>query len=234
MTSRVGQEAECASPTGNPSASSVSVATPSRTSASYDLSLPERNRASRVARPTTSGSTPVASGSSVPVWPIRRSRSARRTRATTSCDVGPTGLSMTSRPSINGALDLLDEDLLQRVDTAARRASGGVLVPAAAELLRDRGDIDLALRPHADAIGFALNLLEEDDGLDLLDRQRQVDQPFGVLVGAARGPRHLVIEVDDGDASGRIDLHRAQHAAEQLQPPHVVAVVHVACDEHRI
>ena len=41
-----------------PSASYVSVATPKRTSASYSLSLPLKNRARRVARPRTIGSTP--------------------------------------------------------------------------------------------------------------------------------------------------------------------------------
>src|SRR5262245_9848742 len=130
------------------------------------------NRARRVARPTTSGSTPLAFGSSVPVWPIRRSRSTRRMRATTSCEVGPVGLSTTNRPSIDGAFDLLDEHLLQRVDRAVHRAPGRVLVTAAAELLRDRADVDLALRPHADAILVALDLLEEDHREDLLHRQR--------------------------------------------------------------
>ena len=120
--------------------------------------------------------------------------------------------------------------LLQRVDRAGHGAAGGVLVAAAAELLGDRADVDVALRPHADAVLVALDLLEEDHRLDLLDGQRQVDQPFGVLVGAAGVARHLVIEVDDGDPAGRVDLHRAQHRAEQLQPAHVVAVVHVPRD----
>ena len=91
-----------AAPTGAPSASNVVVANPRRTSASYVLSAPLRNRDSRVARPSTSGSTPLAAGSSVPVCPIRRSRRARRARATTSWELGPAGLSTTSRPSITG------------------------------------------------------------------------------------------------------------------------------------
>src|SRR5207249_11434318 len=143
-----------------------------------------RNRASRVARPRTSGSTPLAAGSSVPVWPMRGSPSTRRRHATTSCDVGPAGLSMTSKPSmelrnqivitkprrsrrvhegflvqkrivslrvlrafvmnsrledfgtrgaLDGVLDLLDEELPERVDAARDRAAGGILVTAAAE-----------------------------------------------------------------------------------------------------
>ena len=51
-----------------------------------------------MARPMTSGSTPVAKGSSVPVWPTFGEPIARRTTATTSCEVGPAGLSMTRTP----------------------------------------------------------------------------------------------------------------------------------------
>src|ERR1051326_3487622 len=41
--------------------------------ASYSLSSLLRNCASRVALPSSNTSTPVANGSSVPVWPMRRS-----------------------------------------------------------------------------------------------------------------------------------------------------------------
>src|SRR4051812_36012539 len=124
---------------------------------------------------------------------MARSFSSRRIRATTSCEVGPAGLSTTNSPSIDRAFNLLDERLLQRVDPAGDRAAGGVLVAATAVLLGDRADVDLALRAHADAILVALNLLEEHDGEDFLDGQRQVDQPLGVFVGAARGAGHFVI-----------------------------------------
>src|SRR4051812_36179875 len=46
------------------------------------------------------GSTPVAKGSSVPVWPTLRVPRPRRTWSTTSWDAGPAGLSTTSTPSI--------------------------------------------------------------------------------------------------------------------------------------
>src|SRR6188508_3755448 len=120
-------------------------------------------RARRVARPTTSGRTPLAIGSRVPVWPTRRSFRTRRTKATMSWDVGPDGLSTMSRPSINRLLDLLEERLLERVDRPRHRAAGGVLVSTPAELLCDRADVDFALRAHAHAVVVAFVLLEEDD-----------------------------------------------------------------------
>src|SRR5262245_29633172 len=54
---------------------------------------------SRVATPTQSTSTPVASGSSVPVWPMRVPRGNQRcARSTASREVMPPGLSSTSKP----------------------------------------------------------------------------------------------------------------------------------------
>ena len=86
-------------PVTSPEASSVDVAVPSTTSPTYRLSSPDRNVSSRVARPTPSTSTPVASGSSVPEWPTLRVPSRPRALATTSCDVQPAGLSTTATPS---------------------------------------------------------------------------------------------------------------------------------------
>ena len=50
------------------------------------LVRPVRCCASRVAWPRTSGSTPDACGSSVPVWPMRLTPSDRRAQTTTSCE----------------------------------------------------------------------------------------------------------------------------------------------------
>src|ERR1700753_3082176 len=47
-------------------------------------------------------SPPVAIGSSFPAWPPRRVRARRRTRATTSCEVMPPGLSTMTRPDGHG------------------------------------------------------------------------------------------------------------------------------------
>ena len=79
-------------------------AAPSRIVASYALSVSVRWPSSRVARLTPSTSTPVAIGSSVPAWPTLRVPASRRTRATTSCEVNPAGLSTTTRPDALGVV----------------------------------------------------------------------------------------------------------------------------------
>src|SRR3954447_17781701 len=61
-------------------------------------------RCTRVPRPSRISSSPVAKGSSVPAWPTRArwplaARKVRRTTTSTSCDVQPTGLSQSRRPS---------------------------------------------------------------------------------------------------------------------------------------
>ena len=117
------------------------------------------------------------------------------------------------------------EDLLRRLgQRAEHRAAGRVLVPAAAELLGDSVDVDVALRAHADAPVVRPVLLEEHDRDDLLHRQGQVDQPFGVLVAAAALLGETPIDPYRRNPSGRVELHPAQHRAEQLQSTQVVAV----------
>src|SRR5205823_8298393 len=83
----------------SPSGSPVLDTAPSRATATYDFGSAMRKRCTRVARPTSTSSSPVANGSSVPAWPVRLRPSDRRTRATTSCEVVPGGLSARMRPS---------------------------------------------------------------------------------------------------------------------------------------
>src|SRR5690606_30336741 len=68
---------------------------------------PVRYSAMRVARPMHSSRRPDANGSSVPVCPMRRVPRLRRARVTISWDVGPTGLSTGSTPSIASAVAML-------------------------------------------------------------------------------------------------------------------------------
>ena len=136
-----------------------------------------RNCASRVARPSSSGSTPVASGSSVPVWPMRGWPRARRA---TRHDVvaGRAGGLVDDQPAFrragraprgrlmprtrlvgllrqagrNGRTDARRPRLVAPRRTCRHGAAGGVLVPAAAELLGHGRHVDRALgaQAHAD------------------------------------------------------------------------------------
>src|SRR4051794_8470820 len=98
----------------------------------------------------------------------------------------PSGLSTTRTPSISGpppagsrhswlpgcdgGEQLLLEDVFQIGERPGGAAAGGVLVAAAAELLRDRVDVHVALRSHADAPVVVGGFLEEHRRLDLLHR----------------------------------------------------------------
>ena len=81
-----------------PVTSWVSVTVPSRSTARYSFSPSAAYCTARVARPTNTGSTPVAMGSRVPPWPTRRSWRMPRSLAHTSMEVQPSGLSMMSTP----------------------------------------------------------------------------------------------------------------------------------------
>jgi len=83
------------------SKSSVAVVAPSFSVASYALGWSIIASHSFVALPTSTTSTPVAKGSSVPAWPTFVPRGSRRfTRSTTRADVRPAGLSITITPLI--------------------------------------------------------------------------------------------------------------------------------------
>src|SRR5437588_985584 len=79
--------------------------------------------ASRVARPSRTGSTPSAKGSRVPAWPTRFWPASRRTLATTSCEVQPFGLLTFRMPVRSGLLmpTLLFDGAHQAHDAVAAR-----------------------------------------------------------------------------------------------------------------
>src|SRR5271169_2890131 len=79
-----------------------------------------------VASPSAIGSTPVASGSSVPPWPAFAAPVIRRTRATASAEVRPISLSSTSQPcsgrprGLRGIVSLTAASLIIRFDIAGQ------------------------------------------------------------------------------------------------------------------
>src|SRR5712692_3145526 len=92
-----------ATTTGSASASSVAVTYPRWMSATYVLGSVCANSASLVADSNRMGSTPVASGSSVPAWPTRWAPVRRLSRMTTENEVSPASLSTLRTPVVKRA-----------------------------------------------------------------------------------------------------------------------------------
>ena len=130
--------------------------------ARYVLSRPVSSGARRVARPTISTSRPVAKGSRVPVCPTFTFRpSRRRTPATTSCDVGPAGLSTSQRAAATApqppapfglAARWSSRSVMRRVEPGeqvvggpARAEAGRRPVAAAALVAGDRRDVHVGV-----------------------------------------------------------------------------------------
>src|SRR3954447_23732490 len=181
-----------------------------------------RKRCTRVARPTSTSSRPVANGSSVPAWPTFTPRpSRRRTPSTTSWEVIPAGLSTRRTPSSELAGNLGPQDLDQLGIAEVGRDPGRAPVPAAAGRAGDARDVDavvgraqrdLAARRAAVAVGAQLAYEPGHGGA--LDGAQVVHDALGVaLVGAAGGDvvarelRHglqsAVEALDGGQAAGQ-------------------------------
>src|SRR6187397_2197387 len=96
-----------------------------------------------------------------------------------------TALAHSSRSSgaVDGIHQLLFEQRSQVREVSRGPAARRVGVAAAAEFAGDGVHVHVALRAHADPPVAGPALLEEDDRLDLLHRERKVDEPLGVVVG---------------------------------------------------
>src|SRR5690606_15314717 len=133
----------------------------------------------------------------------------RRSRATTSWEVSPAGLSISSTPSmkpnrsgerssagrgVDGFGERGGEGVPDRRQLTGDGAAGGIAVPAARPARGDRADVDLALRAQADPPGAVGLTLDERDGFDLARAERQVHEPFGVVGrGPAPGEQRVVV-----------------------------------------
>src|SRR3954464_11153054 len=168
--------------------------------------------ASRVARPRSRTSKPVANGSRVPRCPMLRSPKILRTCWTTSYDVIPAGLSTSSSPS-TGAPDCAERSAFvastsgrrvllldvgeERLD--ARRASDGVVL---LELdLGCHAQLQLARDPRPQMRRDAVEAVEGRLLFRVATEHAHVD-PGVTEVGCDLGARHCH-EADDARILGR-------------------------------
>ena len=203
-----------------PSASSESVSTPSTTSPVYRFQPSPTKRIRRVTSPTPTTSTPVALGSSVPAWPIRRSPRRRRSMPTTSWLVTPAGLSTIDSPWTVGG----------RRAPPSRRRRAAVGAIGAQDVLDALGGADDVVGPEVEDRRLLRPHLAVDRRLDAppVLLEDLADRRVAVLaverVEVDDGPVHLVVDVDGGDGHERqplvVDLdellgdHLAQGLAE--------------------
>ena len=160
----------------------------------------------RVPWPRKTGSTPEANGSSVPPCPTRFVAARRRTRATTSCEVGPAGLATTRMPSSPGPSDAraIVSDGRSATSRPASARTGGRRVrdgqrrssprpPGHARRRRTRRSGPSRRRRPARVRTLsrvaARVLLEQDGHLGVLGLGEQVDDPLRVRRLACRSRR---------------------------------------------
>src|SRR5207237_8111287 len=159
------------------------------------------------------GSTPVASGSSVPAWPTRWAPVNSRSRRTIVKEVAPGALSRlrtparTGRPSYRGwlapvrACDRLQSLREHHLDRLVHRrldlSAGRPQVAATAELGGQGRGVDPAAAAHADLGERRADLLEEDRHLH---------------------PGDAVERVDDALRLGHLRFRVTQHAARHARP----------------
>src|SRR5205085_5133354 len=134
-----------------PSASPVSVRSPSFTVARYSLSASSIGPANLVASPKRTTSSPDASGSSVPPWPAFFAPKRRFASCSAALELSPSGLSRSRTPSL-----IFLSALVGLVDQA------GKMVPAFDRLvvleaqLRGRVELDALRELRAQEPGRAL------------------------------------------------------------------------------
>src|ERR1043165_526750 len=147
-----------------------------------------------VARPMTTMSKPVAPGSSVPQCPAFLIWKWRRMLSTTSCEVGPAGLSTRSAPSnasnsciglmrrIKRPLNGVEHLPLPGVRLARNASAGSCLMAASAKLFGDFVHIHLlAFGSQANPRQLGFNFFENQGHHDRFNGANMVDQPLGIV-----------------------------------------------------
>ena len=204
-----------------PMRSPVSVAVPKATVARYRLRPAVRNCERRVALPITTGNTPVANGSSVPVCPTLRL--AWQPSTYRRHDV--------VRRHAFGLVD--DEDAVEGGDhLRASRSSGSsvartdsigsvdvkplaFMCPPPPKRCATARTSTVALRAQADA-GHALFVAaQQAHRADVLRRERQVDQAFGLVRRRASARVHVWRQREHREPAAGLQLHAVQQFADQ-------------------
>src|SRR6185503_14592502 len=116
-----------------------------------------------VARPSPTRRSPLAKGSSVPACPTRRSPSTVRIRATTSCEVQPSGLSSRWRESaIHRLVERFESLVVDGAEISLHARSGRLLVSPAAEACRHRVHVHRSIGAETEPDLAGNNLLPEN------------------------------------------------------------------------
>src|SRR6266403_2206238 len=218
----------------SPWRSCVSVVTPSTNVPAYSLSSLMSRSCTFVPRPIVSSNRPVAIGSSVPQWPIFLVPSFRRVNATTSCDVIPSALSTSRMPSgsaLNDVTNFLQNLFFHFAEAPANARAGSQCMPAAAELLANRANIDgFIFRSHADAHLAVRQFFEENGNDHAPDCPEMIDQSFVVFGKNAQICGSFQAE---GKTCYSIVLHETrglQKLSQQLEPASRIALVQLLTD----
>src|SRR5450432_1948381 len=173
-----------------PVASSVSVSAPQRIVASYSFGSPSTYGRTRVARPVSSTSSPVAKGSRVPACPMRFSPSARRATLTTSWEVMPAGLSTRSSASIGRVPGI--RCILFRVFPRFLGQLDALALHLREQRLDARSALDARIVPELELGGEAQR---ERPGETRAQMRREAREPFErgalLLLGAHDAHEHL-------------------------------------------
>src|SRR5499427_6967756 len=216
-----------ATASGSLSASSVAVLKPRWTSASYVFGRRRANSASRVADSNRMGSTPVASGSSVPAWPTRLARVAVRSWETTENEVAPAGLSTFRTPArirsssahrcgldrFAGQLEHHGDRIVERI---GELGAGRAQVATSAEPATQLGRVHCAPGAHADLGEPGADLLEDDRDLYSSEAAQRVDDVLGLRHDGARLMQHAATQPGPCQLPVHLDLHAGDRQAAQL------------------
>src|SRR4051794_9896606 len=186
-----------------------------------------RKRCARRARPTSTSSSPVANGSSVPACPALRTPRPRRVASVRSCEVLPAGLSTRTSPSTERRRylqlggDLLAQEGDELVVGQLGREARGAPVAAAAARAGDGRHVDGAVgRAQRDLLAGTVAVKQfagERGDLRALDRAQVVDDALGVALLRPREAEVVAAQVRERERVVIDAAELRERPAEELE-----------------